>query len=1332
MDEQNYAQSLFLAAKNGDWNSYCALTRGWNQTLWPQALAMTGNDPQTAQAALQAAQTQSYCQLGGVQDLNGLYALLQQQLAAACTQLPPSDPAQNATSVGTKRAAPAGGKPGLRLAALIAALALLVTGVFGTILQVRAVERFPVPGSASPLPAEPLPDTGDPEQPGEDRNAAALSAYVELLTKERDAIEGYLWQKGGYSLETLTEEQQPKPVVLADVWGDELPELIYVSVPDPEAEYSYLTYLNIVGWDDGIRPLYSGMWDVLAGGGFDYYLYQLQGDKTLYAYCSHGDESWVKEYLRFADSSGVLEDESVLRWASTAKYDDGDYHYEISCTKEGEPIDEALYDKAVAAMEANTARVLMSSRRSTDFAEQYTAQHGEAAESVSEALSRLIAQLAPDCGALEIEPEAASDEMRSFLLQFVAWYNDGENGDEFHCETAGQDGTNLIASIVNNGSCVRFSLYPGEGQQNFWGESDPRGWAKEYGAYAAYDVQSVDWIAEHVFHLSPADILLLSQRGEQEERFYRQTAENGKEYYYRGIGGVGDPFLKIVPDSITLEGGKYTVVYEVYFDTDWASRWPSSSAEYEYSACAVLGYEEIDGSRYWTLYSNSRELPEAPAEEAAENLFAEMPQRYLYTSGIGAWGTTLVLDADGSFRGHFEDSNLGESGDGYDGTLYYSDFRGVFKNPKKLNAYTYSFELDSLEYLGELGSEEIRDFGYGRTRTVFTEAYGVYDGETFLYYTEGAPSYKLPKDFLQWIHAVSGTPSGRRTPYGGIYNLTSLAGFRAYAVASSQCSGWNEAYRHFVMDQEYFGDGDLAVGYGSLFYNETEPCYALRDSEGSGTPELVIFNGKDSEEEQADYIFRYQSGAVRFVEAVPHDSDFGGALAVSWRELQDHGWNWFAARYFGGQGGKTIPCTLPLSETESTELRWGWELFRQAPGKLQNELAEAGCALCLSGEGCAKALATLGFDAVEEARHGTLRICFGTRLLYWDDELYTLLAVVVTDGSGFTQTLRSLTDLEALSEEAGDAVRALLSEYLTGESGAAVYITAPELVRFFLVGEGLGGAAVGRLFPLLRQSYGEDCGIFAYSYNCPAYLSATGSREKLDGLHNLLNSEDLLAALLSGLRRAGSDHWLPCAAGTLKEAHATETLWKSLKEGAAANKEAEPVGYRRVTIAGAETLTVSDPKGTVLAAVTDGTIRSEADAPLLLLQEGDGYSVYAKEDADLLLSVNAGEGKTLSVIRQSGSLSSDTLHTDAECRGLERTEGAGFCVQLSPEEKGETAVYELDAEGRALRRFDAAGEAHKAIFGNDVFGWLFVGLAGLGLVLGIVSLILLLKAKKRR
>ena len=52
---------------------------------------------------------------------------------------------------------------------------------------------------------------------------------------------------------------------------------------------------------------------------------------------------------------------------------------------------------------------------------------------------------------------------------------------------------------------------------------------------------------------------------------------------------------------------------------------------------------------------------ETPQDQgpAPEELFAQLPEEFLFASGAGAWSTVLSIGPDGSFTGEYHDADMG-------------------------------------------------------------------------------------------------------------------------------------------------------------------------------------------------------------------------------------------------------------------------------------------------------------------------------------------------------------------------------------------------------------------------------------------------------------------------------------------------------------------------------------------------------------------------------------------------------------------------------------------------------------------------------------------------
>ena len=168
-----------------------------------------------------------------------------------------------------------------------------------------------------------------------------------------------------------------------------------------------------------------------------------------------------------------------------------------------------------------------------------------------------------------------------------------------------------------------------------------------------------------------------------------------------------------------------------------------------------------------------------------EEVFAAMSDwQFEFTSGAGAWQTYLTVEPDGSFSGQYTDTNLGETGDGYEesGTTYVCEFSGQFTDAVEIAPYIYELSYDDPELAKEPGTEVISE----GLRLVFTEPYGLRGTDHVTVYLPGAPLKDLAEDYIEWIAPMHFgcyigdtyyTDLPEDLPFCGIYNVEENNGF---------------------------------------------------------------------------------------------------------------------------------------------------------------------------------------------------------------------------------------------------------------------------------------------------------------------------------------------------------------------------------------------------------------------------------------------------------------------------------------------------------------------------------------------------------------------------
>jgi len=185
------------------------------------------------------------------------------------------------------------------------------------------------------------------------------------------------------------------------------------------------------------------------------------------------------------------------------------------------------------------------------------------------------------------------------------------------------------------------------------------------------------------------------------------------------------------------------------------------------------GEHEIDSTKY--LFDQGG-VCLGEVEEKKEQLPFDTSMYFCFSSGAGGWGTEIDLNPDGSFSGHYHDSNMGETGEGYPGgTVYFCSFSGKFDNITQVNAYTYSLNLKNITIDNPVGEETIED----DILWIASEPYGLEDGKEFLLYTPETPLSELSEEFLSWWPGRydSDHASKKTLSYYGLYNVKMEYGF---------------------------------------------------------------------------------------------------------------------------------------------------------------------------------------------------------------------------------------------------------------------------------------------------------------------------------------------------------------------------------------------------------------------------------------------------------------------------------------------------------------------------------------------------------------------------
>lgn len=145
----------------------------------------------------------------------------------------------------------------------------------------------------------------------------AYGSYLAHLEEKGEAISSYVWQYSGQNTEDAGEEaerKEGKTVLLWDIFGDDTPELLYIEgnsgKEDGRVSQADLQVYSFTG--GRLEPLCTmDSLDVFAGGGVNYTLFQIQGEKTLYLYREEYDGQMLERLYSLNNGSLPLSFEEI-------------------------------------------------------------------------------------------------------------------------------------------------------------------------------------------------------------------------------------------------------------------------------------------------------------------------------------------------------------------------------------------------------------------------------------------------------------------------------------------------------------------------------------------------------------------------------------------------------------------------------------------------------------------------------------------------------------------------------------------------------------------------------------------------------------------------------------------------------------------------------------------------------------------------------------------------------------------------------------------------------------------------------------------------------------
>ena len=239
-----------------------------------------------------------------------------------------------------------------------------------------------------------------------------------------------------------------------------------------------------------------------------------------------------------------------------------------------------------------------------------------------------------------------------------------------------------------------------------------------------------------------------------------------------------------LPGRTNSKSGKYymNVTYneETKTYTFTSYEWIEKPSTYAFvNLEGTLNGDVLSGERP-TKFSVTRVADDVAVDTqkpAEENVFEKIPSEFTFSSGAGAWQTTLTIKADGTFNGEYYDFNAGSGGTEYpNGTKNLCEFSGAFAEIKKVNEYTYTMTANSVQYAEPVGKEYAED----GMKITCTEPSGFLSPTEITLYLPGAPMSSLPQEVLEWCLMEAGYRSDVPQGMYILYNVQDKATFVSY------------------------------------------------------------------------------------------------------------------------------------------------------------------------------------------------------------------------------------------------------------------------------------------------------------------------------------------------------------------------------------------------------------------------------------------------------------------------------------------------------------------------------------------------------------------------
>ncbi len=359
-----------------------------------------------------------------------------------------------------------------------------------------------------------------------ERELTAYAVYLDILRLNEEMISYYNWQDIRWTEEGAVRRDEPSAVAFADVYGDEIPELLFMKAVDGDYGEYYTASLEVytLGDNSAIR-LYDGYLDVQVAGGTNFSLFATK-DGELWSYRCIGDEGtgyYFDHIVMDGDSC-----ESV-QYLHKSEYPTEDYSsFEYTFKKEGQDIDEAAYEAEKQAIYDSVDMILMASNCDDETLLNMSDENGNASLTCGAAVGFL-------------EQVLAEEDFARETLDVGTFFGAMTNRGFYFASGVGGWSTSLL---VNEDGTFSGSFY--DSDMGSTGEGYQYGTIYESNYTGRFtDLRKID---EDTYVCGIADLALDKPEGEEEIRDEVRYISSAPY----GISG-GENFVIFMPTTLTKE-----------------------------------------------------------------------------------------------------------------------------------------------------------------------------------------------------------------------------------------------------------------------------------------------------------------------------------------------------------------------------------------------------------------------------------------------------------------------------------------------------------------------------------------------------------------------------------------------------------------------------------------------------------------------------------------------------------------------------------------------------------------------------------------------------------